>query len=352
MTDDTVGAVKGFIRTLCVAAVITCVAVSVPRDASASLDVTPKTPTALATSPSGALYVVDTGRDQILRRLGNGLFQVVAGNGHRGFSGDGGAATHAEISVENQSGLAVSSNGTLYFIDNGNGRIREILPNGLIETVAGGGGATLATSPVKARRVDFVHDQLNGLALGPGGELYLAADGVFRLDNGTLHWVIGSVAPRLNKGFRGYGMNPVVQKDFDPAYALSFDGRGDLLVGGGNTWDLYERVTSGALRLVEGDRAEGGYYAALAEAPDGDVVVAGGMHGLAWFHPSGSITPIAVSGLSTILPPPSHFAYGEAAAVGPNGAVYLDTVASNGYSDVGAIVEITPSGRATLLWKS
>lgn len=344
MTDDTVGAVKGFIRSLCVATVITCVAVSVPRDASASLDVTPKTPTALATSPSGALYVVDTGRDQILRRLGNGRFQVVAGNGHRGFSGDGGAATHAEISVENQSGLAVSSNGTLYFIDNGNGRIREILPNGLIETVAGGGGATLATSPVKARRVDFAHDQLNGLALGPGGELYLAADGVFRLDNGTLHWVIGSVAPRLNKGFRGFGMNPAGEtvhpaRDHDVA-----------------VWRFGQRRVVAALRAVSFNKTKRSRRHAFVQVPRVATTheqITPSIKGKGvGFHPSGSITPIAVSGLSTILPPPSHFAYGEAAAVGPNGAVYLDTVASNGYSDVGAIVEITPSGRATLLWKS
>jgi hypothetical protein len=315
--------------------------------------VTLKTPAALAVSPKGVLYVVDTSRDQILRRLPSGQFQVVAGDGRRGFSGDGSLAIDAEISIHEQSGLAVSSNGAVYFADEGNGRVREILPNGVIKTVAGGGSEAPGTVSVPALRAKFgANDQLNGLAMAPGGQLYIGANAVYRLAHGVLHWVVGTDAPGSNKGFKGYGSSPVFQKDFDPAYTLDFDGKGDLLVGGGNTWSLYERTAGGAFRFIQEDRAQGGYYVAMAAAPDGSVVLAGGVHGLARFHPSGLITTIPASGLSTLLQPPSHFTVGEGVAVAPDGAIYLDADANNGFTNVSAIVQVTSAGHAALVWKS
>lgn len=325
--------------------------VSQPHSVGAIVDLT--MPGALAVSSTNELFVVDWSRDQILRRVASGRFQVVAGTGRRGFSGDGRLAIDAEISVTQWGGLAVASNGTVYFADGGNERIREILPDGIIETVAGGGTESLGTASVVAMRARFGNDySLNGLALGPGGQLYIASDGVYRLANGVLHWVVGSDAPGLNKGFKTYGSSPVFQKDFDPAYALAFDGKGDLLVGGGATWSLYERTAAGALRFVQEDRAQGGYYAAMAAAPDGSVVIAGGAHGLARFHPSGLITTIPAVGLFTLLPLPSHFTVGEGVAVAPNGSIYLAADANNGFTNVSAIVEVTTTGRAILVWKS
>jgi hypothetical protein len=326
---------------------------SASKSTSRGATVALKTPAALAVSSKGVLYVVDASRDQIVRRLSSGRFQVVAGDGRRGFSGDGHLAIDAEISINQRSGLAVAVNGTVYFADEGNGRVREILPNGDIETVAGGGSETPGTISIPALRARFgALDQLNGLAMSPGGELYIGANGVYRLVSGVLHWVVGTDATGLNKGFKGYGSSPVFQKDFDPAYTLVFDGKGDLLVGGGNTWSLYERTVGGAFRFIQEDRAQGGYYAAMAAAPDGNVVLAGGALGLAWFHPSGVITAIPASELSTLLPPPSHFTVGESVAVAPNGAVYLDADANNGFTNVSAIVQVTSAGHAVLVWKS
>ena len=140
--------------------------------ASAGSIVSPKTPGAMAVGPSGALYVVDGGRDQILRRLSDGRFRVVAGNGKSGFSGDGGQAVDAEI--HGASGIAVAKNGTVYCADEGNGRVREILPDGIIQTVAGGGTVPLGSKPVPALSASFGGpSSLFGLAIAPNGELYI-----------------------------------------------------------------------------------------------------------------------------------------------------------------------------------
>ncbi len=328
-------------------------ALVVARPRTAGQFVTPKSPAAMAESASGVLYVVDAGRDQILREVAGGRFMVVAGNGRRGFSGDGHRAITAEISVRAQSGLAVARDGTVFFADSGNGRVREILPNGVIETVAGGGTRSPRRAPVVAVRARFASDdELNGLAVGPNGELYVAADGVYRLDGGVLRWVVGSDAAGLNRRFRGFGMNPATQKDFDPADTLAFDGRGDLLVGGGETWGLYEVTTSGSLRYLQNDRGEPGVYRAMATEPNGNVVLAGGINGFDLFHPSGRITWIAAPGLSKLISPNNTFAVGEGTATAPDGAVFLDTQANNGFSGVNAIAKVTPTGHEELIWKS
>jgi streptogramin lyase len=53
------------------------------------------------------------------------IITTVAGNGTEGFTGDGGAATAAEISP---AGVAVDGNGVLYIEDSGSGRIRMVEP--------------------------------------------------------------------------------------------------------------------------------------------------------------------------------------------------------------------------------
>jgi len=73
--------------------------------------VSPKAPHSLTIAPNGDLLVVDSDRDQILRRLPSGKFQVLAGDGKRGFSGDGGPAVHAELRLDYQAGIAVTRNG-------------------------------------------------------------------------------------------------------------------------------------------------------------------------------------------------------------------------------------------------
>jgi len=58
-----------------------------------------------------------------------------AGNGQKGFSGDGGPANLAEI--DNPFGLARGPDGALYFCEYGGQRIRKVNPDGTIQTVAG-----------------------------------------------------------------------------------------------------------------------------------------------------------------------------------------------------------------------
>jgi hypothetical protein len=66
-----------------------------------------------------------------------GVITTVAGNWGRGYSGDGGAATNAELN--SPQGVAVDASGNLFIADTENNRIRKVGTNGIITTVAGNG---------------------------------------------------------------------------------------------------------------------------------------------------------------------------------------------------------------------
>jgi internalin A len=74
---------------------------------------------------SGNLYIADRGNHRIRRvRARNRVITTVAGNGQRGFSGDGGPAGKA--SLADPFDLTLDRRGNLYIADTGNKRVRRV----------------------------------------------------------------------------------------------------------------------------------------------------------------------------------------------------------------------------------
>ena len=263
--------------------------------------VTPKTPASLTVAPNGDLYVVDPGRDQILRRLQDGKFQVVAGTGSQGFSGDGGSAIKAKLRLGYYSGLAIAGNGTVYLSDSGNDRIRAVTRSGIIKTVAGGGTKPISDGSVDARDVQLAtnqrfSEQLAGLAIGPNDELYFAVQtGVYLMTRKhILRHVVGSrVSP---KDLTAWDANPGNPEDFLGATRIAYNEHGNLfVVSGGGGWGLYERAASGKLKFVHVLRGvvDGGGSGdgAIATDPDGKVITASNF-GIEIADPAGHLPSI------------------------------------------------------------
>ena len=118
-------------------------------------------PKSVAVDREGSLYIGYQFNNRVRRvDAATGMITTVAGNGTRGFAGDGAAATAARLSLGDDSGVVVCGSETLYIADRDNHRIRKVdLATGIITTAAGNGsqsfGSTegVSTTPTSKRSV-------------------------------------------------------------------------------------------------------------------------------------------------------------------------------------------------------
>lgn len=124
-------------------------------------------PTAIAYDALGNLFIAELGGR--IRRVdaATGTITTFAGIGGQGFGGDGGPAVLAQL--DRPHGLAIASDGTVFFADTFNNRLRKVAPDGTISTVAAG----LSTP--------------NDVTLGADGALYATDYGsnrIIRIESG------------------------------------------------------------------------------------------------------------------------------------------------------------------------
>ncbi len=192
-------------------------------------------PYGLAVDGAGNLYVADGANNRIRRIDGTtGIITTVAGNGSKGYSGDGGPATSASLSWP--SGVAVDGRGNLYIADTGRYRLKDT-PNyrirrvdaatGIITTVAGNGTYGYSGDGGLATAASLA--QPYGLAIDRLGNLYIADtynNRIRRVDAVT--GIITTVAGNGSSGFNGDG-KMATDASMHP-YAVALDTDGNLYV--------------------------------------------------------------------------------------------------------------------------
>jgi TonB family protein len=222
----------------------------------------------LAMDDAGNLYIADTGNSRIRRITPNGTISTVAGNGTAGFSGDGGAATAAQLNKP--LGIAVDSAGTLYIADTDNARIRTVSPDGIIRTVAGTGVPTFSGDggpavsaqiglpydvAVDRSRNIFLADVRNQRVrkISPDGVVTTVMEGAIGVATdpaGTLYVVDGGAA-RVSKLQSGV----VTALNLDPIpmglpTRVASDGRGNVYVADGNSGFVRKISAAGIVTSV------------------------------------------------------------------------------------------------------
>jgi sugar lactone lactonase YvrE len=143
-------------------------------DGGAATNAELATPAGVAVDASGNLFIADKGNNCIRKVGTNGIITTVAGNGTNGYSGDGGAATNAELG--NPTGVAVDAGGNLFIADYLNERIRKVDASGIITTVAGNGTSGYTGDNGTATNAEFN---------GPRGVTVDALGNLFIVDNGN-----------------------------------------------------------------------------------------------------------------------------------------------------------------------
>ena len=131
----------------------------------------------MALGADGSLYFADTHNHRIRRidfsgeTLSDNMVTTVAGTGEPGFSGDGGPASAAAINFPQD--MEIGPDGRLYFADTNNHRVRRIdLEEGTIETVAGSGEKAYLGDGGQAR--DAAFNRPFGIAFDADGALYVS----------------------------------------------------------------------------------------------------------------------------------------------------------------------------------
>ncbi|HTB05610.1 MAG TPA: T9SS type A sorting domain-containing protein [Bacteroidia bacterium] len=184
-------------------------------------------PFGVAVDDSGNVYIADNYNEMVRKvTVKTGMLNTIAGVGVSGYSGDGGAATAAELWAPYA--VAVDHNWNVYIAQYGDNVVREI-SSGIINTIAGGnstpgfgGDGGLATLA-----------KLNtpyGLALDDSSNLYIADEGNQRIRKITAATgKISTFAGTTSGGYNGDGIVATTAKLSNP-YGVAVNKSGNVYI--------------------------------------------------------------------------------------------------------------------------
>jgi streptogramin lyase len=177
-------------------------------------------PFGVVRGPDGAIYFCDTGNHVIRRISREGIITTVAGSGHKGYSGDGGAATKAELNEPYE--IRFDRTGNMFFVERLNHVVRRVdAKTQAISTVAGTGKAGFGGDGGPATKAEF--KEPHSIQFDAAGDLYICDIGNHRIrkvdmKTGTISTFAGTDAKtRTPDGARiaGTPLNGPRAIDFD-----------------------------------------------------------------------------------------------------------------------------------------
>ena len=201
----------------------------------------------VAVDAAGNLYIADSGNMRVRKIPSvagtNPSINTVAGNANSSFSGDGGQANLAQLSFPQ--GVAAGADGSVYFADSNNNRVRKIAPNGVISTIAGDGTTTQLNAP-------------EGVAVDAAGNVYIADSGNNLVRKVTPAGAVSTFAGNGTPGSTGDG-GAASAAELNAPFGLTLDAAGNLYITE-FTGDRVRKVSAatGAISTVAGDGI-GGY---------------------------------------------------------------------------------------------
>jgi DNA-binding beta-propeller fold protein YncE len=214
-------------------------------------------PYGIALDTANNLYIVDRLNACIrVVEAATGIIHTIAGTGQPGYSGDGGPAVEAQLQEPND--IVLDSQGRAYIADVRDHRVRVVdLASGIITTFAGtgeagsgGDGGTVDQAVLFGPRA---------LAFGPTGDLYICLRNdhkVRRVDMRT--GIIRTVAGTGERGYTG-DHGPALQATFNGPKEIAVDRLGDIvLVDTENHCIRHIEAASGLVSTIAGSGRPGG----------------------------------------------------------------------------------------------
>jgi trimeric autotransporter adhesin len=371
-----------------------------PGDGGPALNAPISQVLSLATDLNGNIIFADPGNQVVNRLNSDGTLSVIAGNGVRGFSGDGGSARSA--SLNNPVDAVMDNNGSLYISDSFNNRIRKVTPDGTISTlyVNASSGARFAidrnsntlytTGPnicVIYRTTSdgvlsiFAGNRVcghsgdggpalqasispnGGLAVDAAGNLYVAEEATYTIrkitPDGT---TITTIAGTGQKGFSGDG-GPALSATFNFPQSLAIDANGNLLVSDASNEVVRQIDPNGTITTIVGTPSilggfsgDGGpattahlfFPSGLALDSAGNLYISEGGNFRIRSVQAGVINTVAGNGQFRVVPDGTPAT--QAFIFGPDGITF-DTAGNLYVAEVAAskVARIAPDGEFSVL---
>jgi streptogramin lyase len=212
-------------------------------------------PYGVVRGPDGAIYFCETAGQRIRRVAKDGTISTVAGTGQRGYTGDGGPATQATFNLPHE--LRFDRDGNMFIADMANQAIRRIdARTGVISTYAGNRkkGYSGDNGPADQASLSSPHS----IQFGPDGSLYICDIGnnVIRRVDPKSH-VISTFAGTGKPGPTPDGA-PIAGTPLKGPRSIDFDPQGNLwlVTREGNQVFKFD-LTAGVIHHIAGTGESG-----------------------------------------------------------------------------------------------
>jgi DNA-binding beta-propeller fold protein YncE len=302
-------------------------------------------PDGVAVNLAGDLFIADSGNDVVEEVGPEGDLSVVAGDGKQGRP-RAGPATSSRL--DGPSGVAVSPSGDVYIADSGNNDIVEVTASDQLRVVAGVPGQHGLPTPGPAARSRL--DDPSGLAVGPGGDLYIADSLNNLIERVNPSGELSIVAGNGEQGTPTTGL--AVRSRLHWPTSVAFDADEDMFIADSRN-DAVEKVSpAGLLSVVAGLPGQAGpetpgpaaqsrldWPTGVAADGQGYVFVADSENDVvAAVSPVGTLSVVAGNGQEGFPTPgpalASAFSFPAGLAVGRDGDLYIADLVNDDVEEV------------------
>ncbi len=205
-------------------------------------------PSGVATDRAGNIYVADNSNNRIRKITPSGIISTFAGTGSAGLSGDGSAATAAQLN--NPQKVKVDATGNVYIADYGNHRIRKVNTSGVISTVA---GSTAGFSGDGGRATAAKLNGPNDVAIDGSGNLYISDYSNSRVRKVSTSGTISTFAG----GSSGLDGGPATAAFLNGTNAVAADRNGNVFIAEALSSRIRKVNTSGTISTYVGNGTSG-----------------------------------------------------------------------------------------------
>lgn len=202
----------------------------------------------ITTDNGGNIYIADVDNNAIRKVNSAGVISTFAGNGTLGYSGDGGPATSAAL--YHPSWVSIDNLGNIYFTDQNADIIRKINTAGIISTVTGNLG--LGYSGDGGPLIAAQFRSIAGIAFDLLNNMYISDNGNNVVREVNSAGIITTVAGNGVREFSGDG-GPATLAGLSSPYKVVFDNAGNMYIPDEGNFRIRKINSAGIITTIAGN---------------------------------------------------------------------------------------------------